>query len=249
MNFEKEAEHKLIRETVLIAFGLGACFMFASALICHSLWYTASVEEYAAGAYILCIPVLFHMSEFLVAASLGRHDTHPDAFLLFNSKAYTVAISAAWIEFFVEWLLVPESWKVSRGSLAGWFLRLNYSNVTVVALLSVVFYLVRVVGMLQCGLNFSLLIETQRRSSHVLVDCGIYAVLRHPAYFGFFWRTLLSQLVLANPLCFVVYAGVMLEFFRKRIAYEEALLESEEFFGEKYKAYKAKTVVGIPLIH
>ncbi|RNF15391.1 prenyl protein specific carboxyl methyltransferase [Trypanosoma conorhini] len=249
MKPEWEAEHKLVREVVLVAFSLGACFMFALALICHSLWYTASVEEYAAGVYILCIPVLFHMSEFLVAASLGRHDTHPDAFLLFNSKAYTAAISAAWIEFFVEWLLVPECWKVSRDSFAGWFLRLNYTSVTLVAMLSVAFYLVRVVGMLQCGLNFSLLIETERRGGHILVEDGIYAVLRHPAYFGFFWRTLLSQLVLANPLCFVIYAGVMWDFFRKRIAYEEALLESGKFFGKRYTAYKAKTVVGIPLIH
>ncbi|EAN88414.1 prenyl protein specific carboxyl methyltransferase, putative [Trypanosoma cruzi] len=249
MSTERGPERNLMRETALTGFFLGACFMFALVLICHSLWYTGSVEEYAAGVYILCIPVLFHMSEFLVAASLGRHDTHPDTFLLTHSGEYTAATSAAWIEFFLEWLLVPERWKVPRGTFAGWLLRLNYSTVTVAAVMAVAFYLVRVVGMLHCGRNFSLLIETERRASHVLVDNGIYAVLRHPAYFGFFWRTLCSQLVLANPLCLVLYAVVMWHFFSCRIAYEESVLEGEEFFGERYKAYKAKTMAGIPFIY
>ena len=41
--------------------------------------------------------------------------------------------------------------------------------------------------------NFSHKIEDRKRSSHTLVTTGIYAVLRHPAYFGFFWYSVGTQ--------------------------------------------------------
>ncbi|ORC92162.1 putative prenyl protein specific carboxyl methyltransferase [Trypanosoma theileri] len=249
MNLDRQLKRNLVREIALIAFFLGATFMFGVTLILHSLFYTKSVGEYAAGVYIISTMVLFHMCEFLVAASLRRHDTHPDTFMLYHSKEYILATTAAWVEFLVEWLFIPESWKISLDSPWSWLLRLNYTTVTIAAVLTVVFYFVRVGGMLHCGSNFSLIIEHERRSNHVLVEDGIYAVLRHPAYFGFFWRTVCSQLLLANPICLVLHTVVTWVFFAKRIPYEEELLSSEEFFGDRYKAYKVRTWVGIPFIH
>ncbi|KAH9601441.1 Isoprenylcysteine carboxyl methyltransferase [Trypanosoma melophagium] len=248
-NIDVELKRNLIREIALIAFFLGASFMFGITLIFHSIWYTKSVEEYAAGVYIICTMLLFHMSEFLVAVSFRRHDTHPDAFMLYHSREYTIATTAAWLEFLVEWLFIPESWKLSQDSSFSFLLRLHYSTVTIMAILTVVSYLVRVAGMMHCGSNFSLIIEEERRSSHVLVDDGIYGILRHPAYFGFFWKTVFSQLLLANPICLILHTAVTWVFFAKRIPYEEAILSSEEFFGDQYKAYKARTWVGIPFIH
>ncbi|CBH14699.1 prenyl protein specific carboxyl methyltransferase [Trypanosoma brucei gambiense DAL972] len=235
-------------EVALISFYLGVCFTLGVSLMIHSVYYTGSVAEYAVGAYVISSIVLFHMSEFLVAVYFLRHDAHPGAFMIFHSREYTVAGAAAWLEFFTELFFCSEGWKVSATSRWGWLFRLNYTMVNCAAVLTIFFYLVRVCGMAHCGCNFSLLIETRRRSNHVLVTDGIYSILRHPAYFGYFWTALFSQLVLANPFCFMAYAIVLIRFFKERITYEETVLSSVEFFGESYTKYKAGTWVGIPFI-
>ena len=81
---------------------------------------------------------------------------------------------------------------------------------------------------------------------HALVTHGIYAWLRHPAYFGFFWWAVGTQLLLANPLALVAYTGATFYFFYDRIPYEEELLV--HFFGSEYKAYRKRTWIGIPLM-
>ncbi|KAH8613626.1 putative Phospholipid methyltransferase Isoprenylcysteine carboxyl methyltransferase (ICMT) family [Trypanosoma vivax] len=242
------ARRNLVLEIVLTAFFLGVCFALGVALIVHSIWISKSVEEYAAGVYIVSSMVLFHLSEFIVAAVCGRGDTHPSAFMLFHSWEYTAAMVAAWLEFAVEALFIPENWKLSENSQFYFLFRLNSTTASVAGILTVLFYMVRVCAMLQCGTNFSLVIETERRDCHVLVDSGIYGVLRHPAYFGFFWKSVASQVVLANPICLVVHSLMLLKFFKERIAYEEYLLMREDFFGERYKAYKERTWVGIPFV-
>jgi len=73
--------------------------------------------------------------------------------------------------------------------------------------------------------------------------CARY--LRHPSYFGWFYWALGTQVLLGNPICFVIYAVVTWKFFSVRIAYEEATLY--HFFPE-YSDYVARTAIGIPCI-
>ena len=54
------------------------------------------------------------------------------------------------------------------------------------------------------------------------------------------------QLLLCNPLCFLVYVAAASSFFRRRIPYEEALLES--FYPEQYPEYARRTFIGIPFV-
>lgn len=75
----------------------------------------------------------------------------------------------------------------------------------------------RTVAMAQAGSNFNHLVQSKRKQGHVLVTSGIYAWLRHPSYFGFWWWGLGTQLVLGNVVCLVGYAAVLWRFFRKRI--------------------------------
>ena len=76
---------------------------------------------------------------------------------------------------------------------------------------------VRSVAMAQAGTNFNHTVQSQRTRGHELVTKGVYAVLRHPSYFGFFWWGLGSQLVLGNVVCLVCYAVVLWRFFNRRI--------------------------------
>ena len=57
----------------------------------------------------------------------------------------------------------------------------------------VVGLLSRALGMATASSNFSHRIEEHKRQEHTLVTHGIYAWLRHPAYFGFFWWSVGTQ--------------------------------------------------------
>lgn len=243
----RELRRNLILETALIAFALGALTILAMVLALYA--YLAHKDAlFAFALYILTVHIVFHVSEFVTAALQRPHDTHPDAFMVFHSKAFMTASGAALLEFFLEAYAVPEGWKLSptRHPLLAFFLRINRAGSIFFALLVVVFYAIRVAAMLQCGANFSLMIEPQRRSSHRLVRHGLYRYLRHPAYFGWFWRTCFAQFILANPLAAVAHTVVTWYFFRSRIPYEEETMEQADYFGEDYKAYKRRTYVGIP---
>lgn len=78
----------------------------------------------------------------------------------------------------------------------------------------------RTLAMVHAGTNFNHLVQRQRRPGHVLVTQGVYAWLRHPSYFGYYWWGLGTQLLLANPLCFITYTIVLWKFFNERIRSE-----------------------------
>lgn len=243
----RELQRNLFLETALTAFGLGVVAA-GGIVLAVAGWYTDRVEIFAIGLYVLVAHVTFHLAEFITAVVARPHDTHPGAFMVFHSKAYISASLLAFAEFLIETLFVPEDWKVSQRAhpFLGSVFRLNFTAVSFFSLVTLFFYGIRVVAMLQCGPSFSLMIEGERRHGHVLIQHGLYRYFRHPAYFGWFWRTVMAQLILANPFTAILHTAVTWMFFRSRIPYEELIMEEEDFFGEQYKAYKSKTIVGIP---
>ena len=86
----------------------------------------------------------------------------------------------------------------------------------------------------------------EREDSHKLVTSGVYSVLRHPSYFGWFYWSVGTQLLLCNPLSTVAYTIASWSFFNQRIPVEEALLVT--FYKEEYVHYMRRTVIGIPFI-
>ena len=74
--------------------------------------------------------------------------------------------------------------------------------------------------MAHAGNNFNHLVQSKKKVGHELVTDGIYARLRHPAYFGFFWWGLGTQVVLGNVVCLTGYAVVLWRFFSRRIKSE-----------------------------
>lgn len=71
--------------------------------------------------------------------------------------------------------------------------------------------------MAHAGTNFSHVVVMNREQDHVLVKTGIYAYIRHPSYFGFFWWGMGTQFMLGNPICAVGYALALWKFFSSRI--------------------------------
>ena len=104
----------------------------------------------------------------------------------------------------------------------------------------------RTTAMAQAGSNFNHVVQAKKKEGHELVTHGVYAWLRHPSYFGFYWWGLGTQVVLGNGVCLVGYTIALWRFFRDRIEKEERFLV--RFFGEEYLRYRERTVVGIPFL-
>ncbi|KAI9225063.1 Isoprenylcysteine carboxyl methyltransferase family-domain-containing protein [Blastocladiella britannica] len=178
---------------------------------------------------------LFHITEYLVTAMYNYPKLELSSFLIPHSTAYMVANGLALAEFVTEAVFAP--W--IQQSIPIWIRLLGIG-------LLVVGQTARTLAMVHASTNFSHMIEYVKRPSHTLVTTGIYAYLRHPSYFGFFWWGIGSQLLLGNPLSLVSYALALGKFFRDRISFEERILI--EFFGPTYEAYRARTAVRIPFV-
>lgn len=98
--------------------------------------------------------------------------------------------------------------------------------------------------MAQAGSNFNHTLARTYCEGHVLVTQGVYGWLRHPAYFGFFYWALGTQMLVGNKLSLVGYAFVLWGFFRKRIEGEERTLV--QFFGDEYVGYRQRVGTGLP---
>jgi len=53
-----------------------------------------------------------------------------------------------------------------------------------------------------------------------LVDSGFYSFSRHPSYFGWFWWSIGTELLLCNPICFIFYTYASWNFFNDRIPWD-----------------------------
>ncbi|KAI9830081.1 MAG: hypothetical protein M1826_005074 [Phylliscum demangeonii] len=203
-------------------------------------------------SFFLAALSLFHFLEYWTTARYNPRYASVSAFLLTsNGSAYNIAQLSAVVECVVAHLLLPAVWRRLRqpqppppspsSSSSSW------SSMLLVGLglgLTALGQATRSAAMIQAGANFNHQVQTRRQHAHQLVTTGVYAYLRHPSYFGFFWWALGAQMVLGNRLCAVVYAVVLCRFFRARIRKEEEFLV--RFFGDAYLHYRARTWLGIP---
>ncbi len=96
------------------------------------------------------------------------------------------------------------------------------------------------------GTNFNHYVQERRKTGHTLVKTGIYSLVRHPSYFGWFYWSVGTQVLLANPVCAVLYAVSSWKFFSSRITYEEFHLV--KFFGRENTEYQRRVSTGIPFV-
>ncbi|EAA57948.1 hypothetical protein AN6162.2 [Aspergillus nidulans FGSC A4] len=228
----------------LRAFLLGTTLGLSSALTISLLNLTISDSQ---PHYLWRLPFflaslsLFHFLEYYITAAHNTRYADISAFLLSsNGWAYNVAHSSAALECLLGYVFFPhDSYFKFTASVGG---------VKVQAVLGLFLMIlgqtVRTLAMAQAGSNFNHTVQVERKEGHTLVQHGVYSVLRHPSYFGFFWWGLGTQLVLGNVVCFVGYAVVLWKFFNNRIQREERFLIA--FFGNEYVEYKKRTIIGIP---
>ncbi|TID14746.1 putative prenyl cysteine carboxyl methyltransferase ste14 [Venturia nashicola] len=185
----------------------------------------------------LSILSLFHFLEFWTTARYNLPNANVSAFLLFdNGLAYQIAHATAMVEATITSICFP-----------GWQARFSPAWVRGLGLgLIIVGQLFRSLAMVTAGTNFNHQVQRKRAIGHQLVTTGVYGVLRHPSYFGFFWWAIGTQLLVGNPFCLVAYVLVLWRFFSRRIQGEELYLVG--FFGDEYVQFRKSTRVGIPFI-
>lgn len=181
---------------------------------------------------------LFHALEFLTTAVYNPSVATSASFVVDHSPAYTAALLSALLEYVLRLLLSPLLPCLRPGlgalSLLGLLLCLGGQAT-------------RAAAMSTCGENFNHIIQTgDTRQNHALVTHGIYALLRHPSYTGWFYWSVGTQLLLGNPVNAALYAGAAWRFFGARIPYEEDTLV--ELFGDEYVEYMGRSWVLIPFI-
>ena len=184
----------------------------------------------ALGFYLMALS-FFHISEFVFTCAFNEREATTDSFLLNHSWEYGVAALASWLEFALEAWLWPSLKSSGRVRWAG--------------LALVVFgECFRKLAMYTAGTNFNHYVQERKQQGHELVTRGVYRLVRHPSYFGWFYWSIGTQIVLANPVCVVLYTLASWQFFNTRIAFEEYHLV--KFFGKQYLAYQKSTPIGIP---
>ncbi|GME34940.1 Isoprenylcysteine carboxyl methyltransferase [Neofusicoccum parvum] len=201
--------------------------------------YLAAVSHNPAwrASFFVAVLSTFHFLEFWTTARYNTPAAKTASFLLTNGKEYQVAHSAALLEHLI-----------TRFFFANWHEKATFGGLTAVLGIALIALgqVVRSVAMAQAGTNFNHMVQSRKNSGHELVTDGVYAWLRHPSYFGFFWWGLGTQLMLGNIVCLLGYAAVLWRFFSSRIRHEEKFLIN--FFGDEYREYRARTTVAIPFI-
>ncbi|KAB8772364.1 hypothetical protein FH972_026654 [Carpinus fangiana] len=185
--------------------------------------------------FLACLS-LFHFLEFYTTALANTRFATISAFLLSqNGMAYNIAHLTALTECILTSICFPS-----------WQRRNPASSLKAGIALVILGQAVRSAAMLTAGANFNHTIQTRRAATHTLVTGGIYSVLRHPSYFGFFWWAIGTQIAIGNTACLAGYVAVLWMFFRNRVRKEEVLLL--DFFGQDYAQYRKRSWVGIPLV-
>jgi protein-S-isoprenylcysteine O-methyltransferase len=187
-----------------LACGVTLAITIQLALIRSPLW---------RASFFVASLTLFHFLEYYTTATYNPSAATVSAFLLTsNGAAYNTAHTCALVETVLTHSVLPYPNPIPPTV-----------HVAVLALgfaMLIVGQCVRSTAMVQAGTNFSHTVQQQKRRGHELVTSGVYGWLRHPSYFGFWWWSLGTQVVLGNYVCFIGYAVVLWIFFGSRIESE-----------------------------
>ena len=239
------------------ALGIGITLTIILAIQQNPLW--------RAPFYIASLSI-FHFAEYWVTAQYNTPQANKSAFLLFsNGWLYHIAHVSALAECLAGQYFHRRPYTRWTGVIwNGVDIQLSVGLV-----MMVLGQVLRTMAMAQAASNFNHIVQVEHKQGHVLVKHGLYAFLRHPAYFAYFWWAVGAQLTLGNVVCMLGFVRVLWKFFEDRIISESPspsrsfattmalvrrlICAGEEeflvcFFGDEYVEYRKKTWIGIPFI-
>lgn len=184
------------------------------------------------GVYFLFMTT-FHFSEYLTIAYANPRTLSTATFMLNHSIAYIGAATMSWLEFLIEIYFWPT-------------LKKNTTILFIGILICIAGEVLRKLAIITANTNFNHIVQYHKNENHTLVTHGVYRLMRHPSYAGWFWWSIGTQIILANPICVFLYAIISWKFFYERILVEEVTLVN--FFLEEYVEYQQQTPTGVPFV-
>lgn len=216
------------RAVIVRAYGLALAFHLGTYIV------LAQPPQYKPLGLQIMLLSVFHFGEYLTTALFQPSTLTLESFILNHSWAYNVAMTACFIENFIVTYFVPQ-WQ------------LNNTRIYIGLAVSLFGDFVRKLAMATAGESFSHYVRFVKRDSHVLITSGIYSLVRHPSYAGWFLWSVFTQVMLGNPVCSIAFLLVTWKFFDERIREEERFLLY--FFQRDYVDYqRAVKLTGVPFV-
>ncbi|KAH8886080.1 ICMT-domain-containing protein [Thozetella sp. PMI_491] len=181
----------------------------------------------------------FHFLEFWTTAICNTRDATTKSFVpTENIPVYIMAHAFAFLECLVYRVLY---WHSGFKPFPG-------PPISVVLGLPLVIggQLIRTLAIIHAGAAISRSKQSRRRGGRALVTGGVYSVLRHPSYIGFFWWAIGTQMVLGNTISFFAFVVALWSFFAGRVRREEEYLRHS--FGKPYLDYRERVRTMMPFI-
>nr|CAB3255184.1 protein-S-isoprenylcysteine O-methyltransferase-like [Phallusia mammillata] len=187
---------------------------------------------FSTGLY-LCVISFFHMSEYIATAFYNPSSLTLDSFIINHSREFNAALLLSFVEHLILMYFIPGMKMPSVLTYLGLML-CSWGEIF------------RKLAMFTAGKSFNHVVQFYKHKDHILVTSGVYAIVRHPSYTGWFCWSIGTQILLCNPICLIGYTCASWKFFHDRIIYEEMTLLN--FFGRDYLNYKKKVPSGIPFV-
>ncbi|GMM53335.1 protein-S-isoprenylcysteine carboxyl O-methyltransferase [Starmerella bacillaris] len=176
---------------------------------------------------------VFHLMEFYVTARFNAKSLGMWSFCLCNGIHYAIA------QIFAASELLYRSYKHNSWPENSLIFKFAF-------LLAVCGQIIRSTAMIHAATSFDHYVQKEKKEDHTLVQTGLYSIIRHPSYTGFYIWSVAMQIMVRNWISAVLFCVVDFVFFYKRLEKEEKALV--EFFGNDYVLYKSRVWSGIPFI-
>ena len=215
------------RNHYLIGLSLSVIFSFSFSMI----FFTNSIY-YPLYLYFITL-CIYHYTEFFSVLLYHFKKLSCEYFLIDQSLSWIIATIISFIETILETYYFNKYKKIKIFFIIG-------------LIMTIIGQIFRIGGIYTGKKNFTHKISYEKKKEHKLVKNGVFALTRHPSYFGFYLWSIGIEIMCCNPICFIGFTFILFYFFKNRILLEEKLLI--QFFGEEYLEYKKKVGILIPFI-
>ena len=219
---------RLERNQYLIGLFLTHIFSFS-----FSMTFFTSSQYYPLYIYFITL-CIYHYSEYFSVLIYHFEKINYEYFLIDQSKGWILATIISFLETFLGIYFFNKYKKIQFFFIIGLFM-------------TIIGQIFRIGGLYTGKKNFTHKIRFEKVKGHRLVTNGVFAITRHPSYFGFYLWSVGIEIMCCNPICTIAFIIILFNFFKKRIIIEEQLLI--QFFGEEYIEYKKRVGILIPFIY
>ena len=216
------------RNHYLIGLCLSSIFSFSFSMI----FFTDNIY-YPLYLYFITL-CIYHYTEFFSVLLYHFKKLSCEYFLIDQSLSWIIATFVSFIETILETYYFNKYKKIKIFFIIG-------------LIMTIIGQIFRIGGIYTGKKNFTHKISYEKKKEHKLVKNGVFALTRHPSYFGFYLWSIGIEIMCCNPICFIGFTFILFYFFKNRILLEEKLLI--QFFGEEYLEYKKKVGILIPFIN